>query len=65
MQVNETLSTKQLGRSSQSGDPSPRFEICQRIPGRFFLTPNLDSQDSLPLLSGIVDVGGGLGGTIV
>ena len=50
---------------SKSGNPSPGLEICQRIPRGFFLTPNLDSKNLLPLLRGIVDIVGDLGGIVI
>jgi len=54
-----------LDRSSESGYPSPLLEIRQRIPGGFFLAPNLNSQNPLPFLGGVVQLVGDLRGIVV
>jgi len=59
------LFDKKLDELSQSGYPTPSLEIHQRIPGGFFLAPNLDSQNLLPLLGGVVDLVGDLRGVVV
>jgi len=50
------LLDKKPDRLSQSSYPTPSLEIRQRIPGGFFLAPNFDPKNPLPLLSGVVDL---------
>lgn len=56
---------KKIGRDAPSRNPSPSLETRQHIPGGFFHASNLDPQNPLPFLTGIVDVMDDLRGIVV